>query len=72
MKVVDNRNKSTKRFDELRAGEPFYYPEEEWYGIKLYSDTSDGEDAVDIESGELARIYGYNEVVPLNAQFVIS
>ena len=72
MKIVDNRNKSTKRFDELRAGEPFYYPEEGWYGIVLYSTTSDGENAVDIESGELATMYGYNEVIPLNAQIVIS
>ena len=72
MKVVNKKNKITKRFDALRAGEPFYYPEEEWYGIVLYSTTDDGENAVDIESGELACMRDNNEVVPLNAEFVIS
>ena len=71
MKVIDNRTKSSVRFDELRAGEPFYYPEEGWYGIVLYSTTEDGENAVDIESGELASMFSDVEVIPLNAQFVI-
>ena len=72
MRVVNKRNKSTKRFDTLRAGEPFYYPEEEWYGIVLYSTTDAGENAVDIESGELACMRDNNEVIPLNAEFVVS
>lgn len=72
MKVVNKSSKKTKRFDELRAGDPFYFPEEEWYGIVLYSTTDCGENAVDIESGELASMYGSNEVIPLDAQFVIS
>lgn len=71
MKVVNKRNKNTKKFVELQAGEPFYFPEEEWYGIALYSTTDDGENAVDIESGELASMRDDFEVVPLNAQFVI-
>lgn len=71
MKLVDNRNKSTKRFDELKAGEPFYCPKEEWYGIKLDGTTSDGENAVDIVYGELVTMHGDDKVVPLNAQIVI-
>ena len=71
MKIVDNRTIETKRFDELKAGEPFYFPEEDWYGIVLYYPTAVGDNAVDIQTGELALLSPGDRIVPLQAQIVI-
>lgn len=71
MKIVDNRTVKTKRFDELKAGELFYFPEEDWYGIVLYNLTENRDNAVDIQTGELAYLYSGDQVVLLQAQLVI-
>ena len=71
MKIVDNRTVKTKRFDELKAGELFYFPEEDWYGIVLYNSTENRDNAVDIQTGELAYLYSGDQVVLLQAQLVI-
>jgi len=71
MELIDRRMAKTTQFGELKASEPFYYPAEGWYGMKLYTETSDGDNAVDIQTGELARIYGDEEVVAVNARIEI-
>ena len=71
MELIDRRMTKTTRFGELKASEPFYYPAEGWYGMKLYGKTSEGSNAVDIQTGELARIYVNEEVVAVNAQIEI-
>lgn len=71
MELIDRRMTKTTQFGELKASEPFYYPAEGWYGMKLYAETSEGSNAVDIQTGELARIYANEEVVAVNAQIEI-
>ena len=71
MKIVDNRTVETKRFSELKSGEPFYFPEENWYGIVLSYPIASGDTAVDIQTGELAHLYPGDQVMPLQAQIVI-
>ena len=71
MMLIDKRMKNTTQFGKLKASEPFYYPAEGWYGMKLYSETFDGENAVDIQTGELARMHADEEVVVVNAQIEI-
>ena len=71
MELIDRRMENTTQFSELKASEPFYYPDEGWYGIKLYAETSEGSNAVDIQTGELARIYENEEVVIVNARIEI-
>ena len=71
MELIDRRMTKTTQFGELKASEPFYFPAEGWYGMKLYAETSDGENAVDIQTGELARIHADEEVVVVKAQIEI-
>ena len=71
MKLIDNRVTDTARFDELSAGEPFYFPEEDWYGIVLCHPSASGDTAVDIQTGELAHLCPNDRVVPVNAQIEI-
>lgn len=71
MKIVDKRTTKTVDFRSLAAGEVFYFPTEEWYGLKLSNETQNGEDAVDIETGELAMLCARDQVVKLAAQLEI-
>ena len=71
MKIIDNRVIETTRFDNLSAGDPFYFPDENWYGIVLCYPSAGGDTAVDIQTGELAHISPSERVVPLNAQIEI-
>lgn len=71
MKIVDNRTVRTNRFDELKAGELFYFPAEDWYGIVLYNLTANKDNAVDIQTGKLTHLSPGDRVVPLQAQIVI-
>lgn len=70
MKIIDKR-RQTVDFETIKAGQPFYFPEEEWYGIRLANKATSGENAVDIETGELAEIYEFSKVIPINGQFEI-
>lgn len=71
MKLINRKITNITQFSELKAGEPFYFPAEDWYGMKLYLETFDGNNAVDIQTGELARILGDEEVVAVSAQIEI-
>lgn len=71
MKIVDKRRPQTVEFRTLEAGQPFYFPGEKWYGIRLANDTDTGDNAVDIETGELADIDDYAEVILLKGQFEV-
>ncbi len=71
MELIDKRMTNTTLFSELKASEPFYYPAEGWYGMKLYSETYEGDNAVDLQTGELAKINKDEEVVVVSAQIEI-
>lgn len=71
MKIIDNRIIETVRFDELSVGKPFYFPEENWYGIVLSYPAASDDTAVDIQTGALAHLCPNDRVVPLNAQIEI-
>lgn len=71
MRIVNKQRPQTVDFRTLSAGQPFYYPEEEWYGIKLNTETDAGENAVDIETGELAGLGELSQVVEIRGQFEI-
>lgn len=71
MKIIDKRSAKTVDFRTIEAGQPFYYPAEEYYAIRLDGETSFGENAVDIETGELASLCDIDEVIPVNGHFEI-
>lgn len=71
MKIIDKRTAKTVDFRTLEAGQPFYYPDEEYYAIRLAEETACGENAVDIEDGELAVMDEFAQVIPVNGHFEI-
>lgn len=71
MRIVDKRKEQTVDFRCLGAGQVFYYPEEEWYGIRLADETDAGENAVDLSDGGLATIGELDQVIEVNAQLEI-
>lgn len=71
MKIIDKRRESTVDFRCLSAGQVFYYPDEEWYGIRLANETDAGENAVDLADGGLAIIGELDQVIEINAQLEI-
>ena len=71
MKIVDKRKEHTVDFRCLCAGQVFYYPDEEWYGIRLVDETDAGENAVDLADGSLATIGELDQVIEINAQLEI-
>jgi hypothetical protein len=71
MRIVDKRKEQTVDFRCLSAGQVFYYPEEEWYGIRLADETDAGENAVDLADGGLATIGELDQVIEINAQLEI-
>lgn len=71
MKIIDKRNAHTVDFRTIEAGQPFYYPDEEYYAIRLAEETTEGENAVDIGTGELAMMGDLAQVIPVNGHFEI-
>ena len=71
MRIADKRKEHTVDFRCLSAGQVFYYPEEEWYGIRLANDTDAGENAIDLADGILAIIGELDQVIEINAQLEI-
>lgn len=71
MRIADKRKELTVDFRCLSEGQVFYYPEEEWYGIRLATDTDAGENAVDLADGSLATIGELDQVIEVNAQLEI-
>ena len=71
MRIADKRKEHTVDFRCLSAGQVFYYPDEEWYGIRLADETEAGENAVDLADGSLATIGELDQVIEVNAQLEI-
>lgn len=71
MKIIDKRSAKTVDFRTIEAGQPFYYPDEEYYAIRLAEETAEGENAVDIATGELAMMGDLAQVIPVNGHFEI-
>lgn len=71
MRIADKRKELTVDFRWLSEGQVFYYPEEEWYGIRLATETDAGENAVDLADGSLATIGELDQVIEVNAQLEI-
>lgn len=71
MKIIDKRRPQTVKFKTLEAGQPFSFPDEKWYGIRLANEINTGYNAVDIETGELADIDDNAEVILLKGQFEV-
>lgn len=71
MRIVDKRKEITIDFRCLSAGQVFYYPDEEWYGIRLATEADAGENAVDLSDGSLATIEELDQVIEVNAQLEI-
>ena len=71
MRIADKRKEHTVDFRCLSAGQVFYYPDEEWYGMRLANETEAGENAVDLADGSLATIGELDQVIEINAQLEI-
>ena len=72
MKIVNEQMNHTADFSDLTPGTVFFFPLEEWYGMRLDSETSEGENAVDLRTGELAYLLDKDQIIPLkDAHLVI-
>lgn len=71
MRVVDKRQPLTVDFRNVSGGQPFYYPAEEWYGIKTAEETDEGYNAVDLNDGQFAIIGELEQVIEVKGQFEI-
>ena len=72
MKIVNEQMNRTVDFSDLSPGTIFFFPLEEWYGMRLDDETSEGENAVDLRTGELAHLLDGDQVIPLkDAHLVI-
>jgi hypothetical protein len=70
MRIVDKRKERTVDFRCLSKGQVFYYPDAEWYGIRI-EDTDGGENAVDLADGCLTIMSEFDQVIEVNAQLEI-
>lgn len=72
MMIVNEKMSHDVDFSDLSPGTVFFFPLEEWYGMRLADATSEGENAVDLQTGELAYLSDGDQVVPLkDAHLVI-
>lgn len=72
MKIVNEQMNRDITFSDLSPGDVFFFPHEEWYGMRLDGETSEGENAVDLQTGELAILGNGDRVIPLkDAHLVI-
>lgn len=72
MKIVNEQMNRDITFSDLSPGDVFFFPCEEWYGMRLDGETSEGENAVDLQTGELALLRDGDRVIPLkDAHLVI-
>ena len=66
MKIVNEQMNQTACFSDLTPGAVFFFPSENWYGMRLDGETSVGENAVDLKTGELAMLSTWEQIIPLN------
>ena len=72
MKIVNEQMNRTADFSDLSPGDVFFFPREEWHGMRLNDETSEGENAVDLRTGELAYLLDGDQVISLkDAHLVI-
>jgi hypothetical protein len=70
MKIVNEQMNRTVDFSDLSPGTVFFFPLEEWYGMRLDGETSEGENAVDLRTGELANLSIRDQVIPLKDAYL--
>jgi hypothetical protein len=71
MKIVDEKMDATVSFCDLSPGTVFFFPAEGWYGIP-FKEPPCSDNAVDLQTGELASLADWDQVVPLkDAHLVI-
>lgn len=66
MKIVNEQMNQTVCFSDLSPGAVFFFPSENWYGMRLDGGSRLGDNAVDLQTGELANMLEWEQVVPLN------
>ena len=67
MKIVNEQMNRTVDFSDLSPGDVFFFPR-----MRLDGETSEGENAVDLRTGELAILSTWEQVIPLkDAHLVI-
>jgi hypothetical protein len=72
MKIVNEQQNQTACFSDLTPGAVFFFPSENWYGMRLDGETSTGDNAVDLKTGELAHLSTWEQIMPLkDAHLVI-
>jgi hypothetical protein len=72
MKIVNEKMNHDITFSDLSPGDVFFFPLEEWYGMRLDGETSKGENAVDLQTGEVACLGDGDRIIPLkDAHLVI-
>ena len=71
MKIVNEKMSHIADFCDLTPGTAFFFPLEEWYGMRLDGETSVGENAVDLKTGELALLADWEQVVPLKDAYLV-
>jgi hypothetical protein len=71
MKIVNEQMNHTIDFTDLSPGTVFFFPYEEWYGMRLDGESHQGDNAVDLKTGELAHVASREQVVPLKDAYLV-
>lgn len=72
MMIANEKMSHIVDFSDLSPGTVFFFPLEKWYGMRLADATSEGENAVDLQTDELAYLLDGDQVVPLeDARLII-
>jgi hypothetical protein len=71
MKIVNEKMNHDIAFMTLSPGDVFFFPLEGWYGMRLNDDNDHQDDnAVDLQTGELARLGNGDRVVLLKDAYL--
>lgn len=70
MKIVNEKMNHVVDFCDLSPGTVFFFPLEEWYGMRVDGETPAGDNAVDLQTGELAHLSNGDQVVPLKNAYL--
>jgi hypothetical protein len=70
MKIVNEKMSHDTAFIALSPGTVFFFPLERWYGMRLDGENHQGDNAVDLQTGELVRLGNGDRVVPLKDAYL--
>lgn len=72
MEIIKREMEDTVSFEELKPGEVFYDPDDDWYGMVLSVFIESNYNSVALDSGELSYVARKDAVVKVKAHLEVS